>query len=179
MSKSKTWLKISTASGLVLIPIIALASISAVCAYWLFDVDRISSSLWGENFIVLHSQPPVEDRKFYGFAASLLPLCLWNYALYRLFMLFYRYNQNQVLVRALILDTRAFAASCGFAVISGFLLSGVMRWSAGVFDNGPLWTHLGFSTTHGALLLCSLILYLASHIIEEGYRCQQENSEFV
>lgn len=161
---------------LCLIPLLALVAIAGVVSFWGFGVDHVDSSLVGQNFLVLGEAPPVPDRRVFGLLAALVPLLLWLYAQGRLFALC---ASGRALGPETVRHLRAFSLFAALAVLAGFALSGVMRWAAGEFDDAPLWTHLGFSTTHAAVLFMAAIMFVASHIIEEGYGYKRETEDYV
>ncbi|QLC23717.1 hypothetical protein HFP57_00830 [Parasphingopyxis algicola] len=179
MSRSKGAVRAASAVLTVLIPFFALLAISGVVLFWGFGVHRIGNAALGENFIVLLDQPPVPERRLYGLVATLPALLFWLYASWRLFLMFRAFHTGPLIGPVTIRHLRAYALFSALAVLSAFLLSGVMRWALGQFDDAPLWTHLGFSVTHGLMLFSSAILYVASHVIEEGYAYRKETEEYV
>ncbi|MBC2777323.1 DUF2975 domain-containing protein [Parasphingopyxis marina] len=179
MSRLKRWIIVASVGFLCLIPLFALVAIAGVVSYWGFGVDHVDSSLFGPNFLVLAEAPPVPERQVYGLVAALVPLLLWLCAQVRLFVMFALCASGRALGTATVRHLRAFSLYAALAVLSGFALSGVMRWAAGEFDDAPLWTHLGFSTTHAAVLFMAAIMFVASHIIEEGYDYKRETEEYV
>ncbi|MEO9543415.1 MAG: hypothetical protein ABJ269_15925 [Parasphingorhabdus sp.] len=148
--------------------------LAGLITYWGFGVDRL-----GGNFIVFSGVVPIEERRVFGFLASSVPTIFVQIALWHLFMMFRQYSQTKLVALRTISHLRAFAKYSLLTVISAFLLSGVMRWAMGVFDDAPLWTHLGFSITHLVMLFSSAIIYIATYLIEEGYRHGQEIQEYV
>ncbi|MBL4871294.1 MAG: hypothetical protein JKX72_10110 [Robiginitomaculum sp.] len=174
MVKSKTWLRLASLGFIMLIPLMALFLLVGLVLYWGFDVRIL-----GKNFIILADQGPVPERKVYGALASLPATLLWVYALWRLFLLFFNFQIGKLVNEKTISHLRCFSLFSLLSVTSGFLLSGVVRWAMGVFDNEPLWTHLGFSDTHGAVLFSAAIIYVVTHIIEEGFAYKKETKEYV
>lgn len=179
MSRSRNWVTIASIGFLCIIPLLALVAVAGVVAFWGFGVDRVDSTLFGPNFLVLAEAPPVPERQMFGLAAVLVPLLLWLYAQYRLFVMFGLCAKGRAVGVETVRHLRAFSLYAALAVLTGFALSGVMRWAAGRFDDAPLWTHLGFSTTHAAVLFMAAIMFVASHIIEEGYGYKRETEEYV
>lgn len=158
---------------LVGIPLVAILIIVGVVSYWGFG-----RAGFGDNFIILADQPPVADRRVFGLLAALVPTGLMLCSLWRLFQMFTVENRS-LMGPTTVGHLRGFSLFSVWTVISAFLLSGVMRWAMGVFDNAPLWTHLGFSVTHAAILFGAFIIYVATFLIEEGYSYKQETQEYV
>lgn len=176
MSTSQGWLRATSAAFLVLIPLLAAAGLFCVAAYWGFGLARIGDA---STHMLLADAPPVPGRQVYGLIAAGIPLLLWLYAMLRLFLLFLYFRRGEALVLRTVRELRAFALYLALTVIAGFALSGMARWAMGRFDDAPLWTHLGFSTTHAAVLFMAGIVYVASHIIEQGYGYRRETEEYV
>lgn len=178
-SRSKFWLRPASVVFIILIPLAILLALAALITYWGFGIDRVHSGVFGDNFIVLADRPPIADRRTFGLLASIPALLLWSAAMWNLLIMFVNFNRGILIGVEMVKHLRAFSLYSFLAVIAGFTLSGAMRWAMGVFDNAPLWTHLGFSTTHASILLTSAIIFFASHMIEEGYRYKQETEEYV
>jgi Protein of unknown function (DUF2975) len=179
MSRSNKWLRAASVCFLVLIPLLAAAAIAGIVVYWGFGIDRWGNATLGQNFIVLTDRPPVPERQVFGLLASLPALVLWLYAMARLFVMFRSVGAGKVMALDTIRHLRAFALFSALSVVAGFALSGVMRWAIGEFDDQPLWTHLGFSVTHASVLFTSAIIFVASHIIQEGLEYKNEVEEYV
>lgn len=179
MSRSKSWVRIASVGFIVVLPLLAIVAVAGVLAFWAFGIDRVDSAAFGPNFVVLAQAPPVPERQVYGLLATLVPLLLWLYAQYRLFVMFSLCAMGQAVGEPTVRHLRAFSLYAALAVLTGFALSGVMRWAAGRFDDAPLWTHLGFSTTHATVLFMAAVMFVASHIIEEGYGYKRETEEYV
>lgn len=179
MSRPLSWLRAASAGFIIAIPVMAVTAIAGVIAYWGLGLDRLGNASLGENFIVFAVNAPVPERRAYGLIATLPALLLWLYSMWRLFVMFLRFHTGRVIGLETVRHMRAFSLFAFLAVMAGFLLSGVMRWAMGVFDAAPLWTHLGFSTTHAAVLFTSAVVYVASYIIEEAYAYKRETEEYV
>ncbi len=164
---------------LVVIPLIVLFAVFCAVAYWCFGIASIDSEVFGADFLVIASQPPVSERRLWGMLAMLPALLFWLYSMWRLFLMFLNFNSDSPVGLITIGHLRSFSLFSLLTVIAAFLLSGVMRWAAGVFDDAPLWTHLWFSPAHLVLLFCSAVIYIASHIIEAGYAYKRETEEYV
>ncbi len=174
MIKSKPWLRLASLGFIIVIPLMAIFLVGGIILYWGFEVKII-----GDNFITLAGQGPIPERKLYGVLASLPATLFWLYALWRLFLLFFNFQIGKLVNERTISHLRYFSMFSLLSVTSGFLLSGVVRWAMGVFDNAPLWTHLGFSNMHGAILFSAAIIYVVTHIIEEGFAYKEETKEYV
>ncbi|WDI33115.1 hypothetical protein PUV54_07885 [Hyphococcus flavus] len=179
MGRSKQWLRLTSIGFLIVIPFLAFLAVAGIAAYWGFGVDRWGNDFVGENFIVIAEHPPVPERRLFGLAAILAPLTFLLLGFWRLFQLFLTFHDGRLVASGTINHLKAFSVFSSLAVLTSFMFSGVMRWAMGVFDNAPLWTHLGFSTTHAAVLFTSAIVYAATHIIEEGYAYKQETKEYL
>ncbi|MEZ5947542.1 MAG: DUF2975 domain-containing protein [Hyphomonas sp.] len=170
---SRPWLAVARTGFLIAIPVLCLLIVSAVTLYWGMGI-----AVLGNNFIVLADPAPVPERRMAGLAAALVPTVFMLIALWRLFQIF-RETDTSVLGPATVRNLRAFAALSICTVVSAFLLSGVMRWAMGMFDDALLWTHLGFSVVHLSVLFGAMVVYVATHLIEEGYACRRELEEYV
>ena len=179
LSRSKGWVRGASAGFLVAIPLLMLVATASVVVYWGFGLNRLGNDVLGQNFIVLWDQPPVAERRVYGLLAVLPALGFWLFAMQRLFVMFRNFYAGRTVGLETIRLLRSFALYSAIAVMAAFAFSGVMRWAAGQFDDAPLWTHLGFSATHAAVLFTAAIVFVASHIIEEGYEYKKETEEYV
>lgn len=179
LSRSKRWVRLASLGFLIVIPLLAAIVILGVVAFWGFGLDRLGNATLGANFFVLAEEPPVPERRIYGLLAVLPVAALWLYAMARLFAMFWQFRRGEVMAVTTIAHLRSFALFASLSVIAGFLLSGVMRWAMGRFDDAPLWTHLGFSGTHAAVLFMAAIMFVASHIVEEGYAYKRETEDYV
>ncbi|KCZ94150.1 DUF2975 domain-containing protein [Hyphomonas johnsonii] len=173
-SSRKSWLRIASAAFLVTIPILAAAILAGTVTYWGLGIHEI-----GDNTIVLYDAPPVAERRVYGLLATLVPAALLIYALWQLFRMFLGFNTIDHVDTRTIVRLKAFSLFTFLGVLAAFLLSGVMRWAIGEFDNAPLWTHLGFSAAHAAVMFCTAVIYVAASIIDEGYAYKRETEEYV
>jgi len=159
---------------LTLIPLLMVLIIVGIGLYWGAGINRL-----GGNFVVLAETVPIAERRLYGLVAASVPAALFLRGLWHLFRMFMRTGKEALLVADTVTRLRAFAKYSVLAVLSAFLLSGVMRWAMGVFDNAPLWTHLGFSITHGAILFLAAVIYVATLLIEEGHGYKKEMEEYI
>ncbi|MEO0883088.1 MAG: hypothetical protein AAFY34_10175 [Pseudomonadota bacterium] len=173
MNNARGWMKVVRAVFLICLPLLGLAIIAGVTLYWGFGVAML-----GDNFIVLADRQPLPERRFWGLSAVLVPTGLMLAALWRLFEMFRETDVQRIRLSA-IHHLRAFAGLSIGTVASAFLLSGVMRWAMGVFDDAPLWTHLGFSVSHAATVFGAAVVYFATYLIEEGYAYKLETEEYV
>jgi len=178
-SRQKKWVRAASAGFLMAIPLLAILAVSGVFIFWGLGQNTLGNDALGSEFIVLAENPPHAERRFYGLIASAPALLFWLYSMWRLFRMFLDFRTDSMIADNTIKHLRAFSLFSFIAVITGFLLSGVMRWAAGVFDDAPLWTHLGFSTTHASVLFTSAIIYVASFIVEEGYAYKREAAEYI
>lgn len=178
-SRSMLGVRIVSLTFVVFTPLLALCATAGVIAFWGFGLDRWGNAALGDNFIVLADVPPVADRRIYGLLATLPPLILSLCAMAHIFALFLTFSAGNLVAQRTIQHLRAFSGYSALAVICGFLLSGVMRWALGVFNDAPFWTHLGFSVTHAAILFGAAIVYAASYIIEEGFAYRQELGDYI
>ncbi len=174
MFDSKPLVKLACRGFLIAIPVIAIVIVSAVITFWGFGINRL-----GGNFIVLHELAPVPERRLAGFAAVCVPVLFSLGALWHLFWMFRQYSRTQMVAIQTIRHLRAFCTYSVLTAVTAFLLSGVLRWAMGVFDDAPLWTHLGLSVSHMIVLFAAAIIYLATYLIEEGYRHGEEIREYV
>ena len=178
-SRQNKWVRIASIGFVLLIPLLAALAVSGVFIFWGFGQNTLGNEALGSRFIVFAENPPHAERHLYGLVASLPALGCWLYSMWRLFRMFVEFRTGPLVADKTIKHLRAFSFFSFLAVVAGFLLSGVMRWAAGVFDDAPLWTHLGFSTTHAAVLFTSAIIYVASFIVEEGYAYKRETTEYI
>ena len=176
MSTSPVSLRIAVTVMLVILPLIAVVAIVGVFGYWGFGIVRLGGE---STHMVLAEVAPEPDRRIYGLLAALMPLATGLYALWRLFTLFLHFRRGELVGHKTVRDLRAFSLFLALTVIAGFALSGVMRWAMGRFDDAPLWTHLGMSSTHSTVLLLAVIVYVASHVIEEGYAYKRETEDYI
>ena len=167
------FIKLARIGFLGVIPLFALLIVAGVVSYWGFGVAG-----YGDNFIILADEAPVPERRIYGLIAALAPTGLMLGALWRLHQMFLNAGDN-LMGQTTVTHLRSFSLLSIWTVVTAFLLSGVMRWAMGVFDNAPLWTHLGFSVTHAAILFGAFIVYVATYLIEEGYAYKREIEEYV
>lgn len=179
MSIAPNRIRLASRIFLVLIPLIAALALAGVILFWGFGVERLGNDALGRNFIVLFEDAPLPERRLYGLLASLPVLFFWFYASWHLFAMFRNFLAGQFVGLETVRRLRAYAVYSALAVLSAFVLSGVMRWAMGYFDDAPLWTHLGFSVTHAAMLFSSAIIYVASHIVEQGYAYKKETEDYV
>ncbi len=178
-SRHKKWVRIASLGFLILIPVLALLAVCAVFIFWGLGENTLGNDALGSRFIVFAENPPHAARQLYGLLASIPALGFWLYSMWRLFSMFMEFRTGPLIADKTIRHLRAFSVFSFLAVVAGFVLSGVMRWAAGVFDDAPLWTHLGFSTTHASILFTSAIIYVASFIVEEGYSYKRETAEYI
>lgn len=179
MSIAPNRIRLASRIFLVLTPLIAALALAGVVLFWGFGVERIGNDALGRNFIVLFEDAPLPERRIYGLGASLPVLFFWFCASWHLFAMFHNFLAGQLVGLATVRRLRAYARYSALAVLSAFALSGVMRWALGYFDDAPLWTHLGFSVAHAAMLFSSAIIYVASHIVEQGYAYKKETEDYV
>jgi|GEM_PF-7019244 len=179
LSRRARWLQAGAMGFLVLIPVLVLAALGGLVAYWGFGLAEIDGGPLGARFIVLADHPPEPDRRLFGFLACLPPLVFQLLGAWSLWRLFAGFRFGSLVGAAAIRHLRSFAGYTALAVLTGFALSGVMRWAAGAFDDAPLWTHLGFSTTHAAILFMAGLVYMASFIVEEGEEYRRETEDYV
>lgn len=179
LSRREQWLRIGAAGFLVLIPVLVLAAVAGLVAYWGFGLAEIDGGVLGDRFIVLADRAPDPERRLFGLLACLPALAFQLLGAWSLWRLFAGFRFGALVGMAAIRHLRSFAGYTALAVLAAFALSGVMRWAAGVFDDAPLWTHLGFSTTHAAVLFMAALVYMASFIIEEGEHYRRETEDYV
>lgn len=179
MSRSSPGIRAASSAFLILIPLLMILTTAGVVLFWGFGIHRLGNENLGQNFLVLYGTPPVPGRELYGLLATAPILGLWFYAAWRLFAMFRNFLKGPVVGPETIRHLRAYARFSALAILASFLLSGVIRWALGVFDNAPLWTHLGFSITDAAMLFSSALIFVASHIIEQGYAYKKEIEEYV
>lgn len=179
LSRRARWLRAGAIGFLVVIPVLLLTALAGLVAYWGFGLAEIDGGPLGARFIVLADRPPEPDRRFFGLLACLPAMGLQLLGAGSLWRLFAGFRFGSLVGAAAIRHLRSFAGYTALAVLAAFALSGVMRWAAGVFDDAPLWTHLGFSTTHAAVLFMAALVYMASFIIEEGEHYRRETEDYV
>lgn len=159
---------------LVVIPLLGVAIVAGIAAYWGFGYNR----LW-DNTLVLHELDPVPDRRIYGLFAAAVPGWLALLALWHLFNVFSQTQAGAGLALRVIHHLRAFSRYSILMALAAFVLSGVMRWAMGAFNDAPFWTHLNFSITHLIVIVGATIIHVSSHLIEQGYQFGQEVQEYV
>ncbi len=174
MIKSQSWTAIGRRAFLIVLPLSALLIVAGVLCYWGLGINRI-----GDNLIVLAAQPPVADRRSAGLLAISIPTILLLAGLWRLFVMFRPLNSPEQLGVQTVRHLRVFASFSAASAITAFFLSGVLRWAMGVFDDAPLWTHLGFSFLHATVLFFCAVIFMASRLIEAGYAYKRETEEYV
>jgi len=162
-----------------LIPLLCLAAVFSLLAFWGWGVAEIDGPAGADRLIVLAEQGPVAGRGIYGLLASLPALAFGLVAAWHLLALFAGFRFGGLVGPQAIRRLRGFAGFTALAVMAAFVFSGVMRWALGVFDDAPLWTHLGFSAVHAAILLMAGVVYMASEIVEEGYTYKREAEDYV
>lgn len=179
MSTTQNGIRLASHIFMVLIPLIACLALAGVILFWGLGVERLGNDTLGRNFIVLFEDTPRPERRIYGLLATLPALFFWFCASWHLFAMFRNFLAGQLVGPVTVRRLRAYAVYSALAVLAAFLFSGVMRWAMGYFNDAPLWTHLGFSVSHAAMLFSSAIIFVASHIIEQGYAYKKETEDYV
>lgn len=174
MSSTTKWLRRASLFFLILIPIIALLAVATYTVYWVFGVNVI-----GNNAIVLATTQPLAERRIYGLVAAAPSLLLWLVALFWLFQVFHGFIGGAFFARTTINYMRKFSLFTCVSVVLDIAFSGVRRWAAGVFDDAPLYTHIGISMEHLLLVFMALAFYTISFVLLEADRYKQEIEDYI
>lgn len=157
------------------LPIVALAQVFLLVAYWGFDATVLA---WGSTTVELYDVPPVPERRLIGLGAVLPAFALWLAALVHLFLLFRRFARGALVDVSTVRRLRFYALFAGLATLADILLSGARRWSQGEFSDQPLWTHIQVSDHAYAMIFTTAVLFLVSFALEEGDAFREETERY-
>lgn len=176
MKSRKQWVLAASGALMVAIPLIALAQVGLMTAYWGFDANVLA---WGSTNIVIEPAPPVSERRWTGIAAVAPPTLVWLAALSQLFLLLRGFSQGALIDAAGVRRLRNYALLAGLATILDIAGSGARRWALGEFSGEPLWTHIQIPAHVSAMIFTTLIIFLVSFALEEGYAFREETERYL
>lgn len=176
MHSRRRFVLAASAALMAAIPLIAIAQVALLIAYWGFDIHVVA---WGSTNIVFEPAPPLAARRWIGIAAVSPPMLVWLAALAQLFMLLRGFSQGALIEAAGVRRLRNYALLAGLATILDIAGSGARRWALGEFSDAPLWTHIQIPAHVSAMIFTTLVIFLVSFALEEGYGFREETERYL